>query len=83
VAAAKVRARPGARTIGERWHAAVTDGGSSWTVDQVITDPPTRRAAFPLNDSAVPLAMAFALRASCCYHQVARPRADTGSLVPP
>jgi hypothetical protein len=34
----------GARTIGERWHAAVTEGGSYWTVDQVITDPPTRRA---------------------------------------
>ena len=34
----------GARTIGERWHAAVTSGGSYWTVDQVITDPPTRRA---------------------------------------
>jgi hypothetical protein len=34
----------GARTIGERWHAAVDSGGSYWTVDQVITDPPTRRA---------------------------------------
>jgi hypothetical protein len=34
----------GARTIGERWHAAVTNGGSYWTVDQVITDPSTRRA---------------------------------------
>jgi hypothetical protein len=34
----------GARTIGERWHAAVTNGGSYWTVDQVITDPATRRA---------------------------------------
>lgn len=34
----------GARTIGERWHAAVTAGGSYWTVDQVITDPATRRA---------------------------------------
>jgi Fumarylacetoacetate (FAA) hydrolase family/SnoaL-like domain len=34
----------GARTIGERWHAAVTEGGSYWTVDQVITDPRTRRA---------------------------------------
>ena len=34
----------GARTIGERWHAAVASGGSYWTVDQVITDPATRRA---------------------------------------
>ena len=34
----------GARTIGERWHAAVTEGGSYWTVDQVITDARTRRA---------------------------------------
>ena len=34
----------GARTIGERWHAAVTNGGSYWTVDQVITDPATGRA---------------------------------------
>ncbi|MGH3279704.1 MAG: nuclear transport factor 2 family protein [Trebonia sp.] len=34
----------GARTIGERWHAAVVNGGSYWTADQVITDPATRRA---------------------------------------
>ena len=34
----------GARTIGERWQAAVVNGGSYWTVDQVITDPATRRA---------------------------------------
>ncbi|WP_204331247.1 nuclear transport factor 2 family protein [Geodermatophilus sabuli] len=34
----------GARTIGEKWHAAVTEGGSFWTIDQMMTDPPTRRA---------------------------------------
>jgi len=34
----------GARTIGERWHQAVNNLGSCWTVDQIICDPPTRRA---------------------------------------
>jgi catechol 1,2-dioxygenase len=34
----------GADTIGKRWHAAVHNGGSYWTVDQMITDPATRRA---------------------------------------
>jgi len=34
----------GARTIAERWVAAVRDVGSIWTVDQVITDPTNGRA---------------------------------------
>ena len=34
----------GARAIAERWKAAVETLGSFWTVDQVICDPPTRRA---------------------------------------
>jgi hypothetical protein len=34
----------GARTIGEKWHAAVQNGGSYWTIDQMIFDPPTGRA---------------------------------------
>jgi len=34
----------GGRTIGERWDAAVQQLGSVWTVDQVITDPPSGRA---------------------------------------
>jgi len=34
----------GARTIAERWNRAVSSLGSWWTVDQVICDPPTRRA---------------------------------------
>jgi hypothetical protein len=34
----------GAETIGRRWAKAVQTYGSSWTVDQVICDPPTRRA---------------------------------------
>jgi methyltransferase len=34
----------GARTIGERWMRAVRELGSSWTVDQVISDPATHRA---------------------------------------
>jgi hypothetical protein len=34
----------GARTIGEKWHAAVQKLGSHWTVDTVICDPPRRRA---------------------------------------
>jgi hypothetical protein len=34
----------GGRTIGERWHQAVQNFGSYWTVDQVICDPPSRRA---------------------------------------
>ncbi|MBL1100563.1 nuclear transport factor 2 family protein [Streptomyces coffeae] len=34
----------GARTIGERWHAAVHQGGSFWTIDQIILDAATRRA---------------------------------------
>lgn len=35
----------GARTIAERWSKVVKSLGSWWTVDQVICDPPTRRAA--------------------------------------
>lgn len=35
----------GALEIGRRWQAAVRDLGSYWTVDQVICDPATRRAA--------------------------------------
>lgn len=35
----------GALEIGRRWQAAVQNFGSYWTVDQVICDPPTRRAA--------------------------------------
>ena len=35
----------GARTIGERWKKAVETLGSYWTVDQIICDPATRRAA--------------------------------------
>lgn len=34
----------GAETIAERWRMAVETFGSVWTVDQVICDPPTRRA---------------------------------------
>lgn len=34
----------GAATIGRKWQAAVRQFGSYWTVDQVICDPPTRRA---------------------------------------
>lgn len=34
----------GAETIAERWRMAVETLGSFWTVDQVICDPPTRRA---------------------------------------
>jgi hypothetical protein len=34
----------GADTIARRWSLAVQTFGSSWTVDQVICDPPTRRA---------------------------------------
>ncbi len=34
----------GARTIAAKWSAAVRNLGSCWTVDQVICDPPTRRA---------------------------------------
>jgi hypothetical protein len=34
----------GARTIGAKWRAAVHSLGSVWTVDQVICDPPRRRA---------------------------------------
>ena len=34
----------GARTIGEKWHAAVQKFGSHWTVDTVVCDPPRRRA---------------------------------------
>ncbi len=35
----------GALTIGRRWQAAVETLGSYWTVDQVIVDAATRRAA--------------------------------------
>ena len=34
----------GAETIARRWRMAVETFGSHWTVDQVICDPPTRRA---------------------------------------
>lgn len=34
----------GALEIGRRWQAAVQNFGSYWTVDQMICDPPTRRA---------------------------------------
>ena len=34
----------GARTIAAKWRAAVQNLGSHWTVDQVICDPPRRRA---------------------------------------
>lgn len=34
----------GARTIGAKWRTAVQNLGSCWTVDQVICDPPRRRA---------------------------------------
>jgi hypothetical protein len=34
----------GARTIAQKWNAAVKNLGSCWTVDQVLCDPPTRRA---------------------------------------
>ena len=34
----------GAQTIARRWNKAVETFGSSWTVDQVICDPPSRRA---------------------------------------
>jgi hypothetical protein len=34
----------GARTIGEKWRAAVENLGSYWTVDHVIVDPDTDRA---------------------------------------
>lgn len=34
----------GARTIGAKWRAAVQSLGSYWTVDQIICDPPGRRA---------------------------------------
>jgi hypothetical protein len=35
----------GGRTIGERWAEAVEKLGSIWTVDSVMTDPETARAA--------------------------------------
>ncbi|MEJ0061525.1 MAG: nuclear transport factor 2 family protein [Terricaulis sp.] len=35
----------GANVIAERWNHAVSTIGSYWTVDQVICDPSTRRAA--------------------------------------
>jgi hypothetical protein len=35
----------GALTIGRKWQAAVKAFGSVWTVDGIICDPPTRRAA--------------------------------------
>lgn len=34
----------GANTIAQKWRVAVNTLGSVWTVDQVICDPPTRRA---------------------------------------
>ena len=34
----------GARTIGERWKAAVDTLGSVWTVDNIITDPASGKA---------------------------------------
>jgi len=34
----------GAATIGKKWHDAVRDLGSYWTVDHVICEPETRRA---------------------------------------
>jgi hypothetical protein len=34
----------GARTIAEKWRAAVQKLGSHWTVDTVMCDPPRRRA---------------------------------------
>lgn len=34
----------GAAKIAEKWAAAVKNLGSHWTVDQVLCDPPTRRA---------------------------------------
>jgi hypothetical protein len=34
----------GAQTIARKWHEAVSQFGSVWTVDQVLCDPPTRRA---------------------------------------
>jgi hypothetical protein len=34
----------GAVTIAEKWCSAVANLGSVWTVDQVLCDPPTRRA---------------------------------------
>ncbi|HTX24893.1 MAG TPA: nuclear transport factor 2 family protein [Steroidobacteraceae bacterium] len=34
----------GAYTIARKWHDAVRELGSVWTVDQVICDPPGRRA---------------------------------------
>jgi hypothetical protein len=34
----------GAETIARKWQGAVKTFGSHWTVDQVICDPPTRRA---------------------------------------
>jgi hypothetical protein len=34
----------GAETIAKKWQGAVQTFGSHWTVDQVICDPPTRRA---------------------------------------
>src|SRR6202034_4043011 len=33
----------GAHTIGAKWHAAVRNLGSYWTVDQVLCDPRSRR----------------------------------------
>jgi hypothetical protein len=34
----------GARTIAEKWNAAVQKLGSCWTIDQMLCDAPTRRA---------------------------------------
>jgi hypothetical protein len=34
----------GARTIAAKWNAAVKNLGSCWTVDQMLCDPPSRRA---------------------------------------
>lgn len=34
----------GARTIGQKWHDAVTKNDSQWTIDQMMVHSPTRRA---------------------------------------
>jgi hypothetical protein len=34
----------GAQVIARKWHEAVTNLGSIWSVDQVLCDPPSRRA---------------------------------------
>jgi len=60
----------GAQVIAERWHRAVVTLGSSWSVDQVICDAPTRRAV--IEWSHVKRSQGVLLRGDEWYHFSAR-----------